>query len=454
MIGSRRASNRLLAALMLATSLLAGTPQASALDGLVPNNGLRAAWSPSRDDAVLVDSEPAVQAAQNEELATESLPVESPIRTSRVMQRPRTLSRPAPGQMRVMSQPTPAGESLPSVAGTPMSPEGLPVPPGGSYYPEGDVVGGLPGFGGACGAGCGINCGGDACPPDCCGQWNSCGPVPPCCLLPRVPLNGLEYFAGVHGFTGPLNRGGGGSFGFHEGVNFGFPACGCMAWQWGANVTQSNFEGNYLTTDSRNQVFVTGGMFRRVDWGLQGGLVIDYLHDEWDYEADLLQLRGEISWKYCCQHEVGFWFTAGVNDADNMNIRQPEETTFGGITIDESPAVVEVNDLYAFFYRRQFACGGEGRAFGGFTANNQGLVGADLYLPINPCWSARAGFLYLTPDGSETPERPNFIEETWNVGISLVWTPCARQPGSPNYCRPLLNVADNGSFATRLVPTP
>ncbi len=454
MIGSRQAMLWRSVAGMLAAGLLLGAHEVHAIDGIVPENGLRATWSPSRDDAVLVDSEPVVQVAQHEEAVYESLPVESPVRTSRVMQRPRSLSRPAPGLMRVMSQPTPAGESLPSVAGTPLSPDGLPVPPGAAYYPEGDVVSGLPGFGGACGANCGIHCGGECGPPDCCGPWNSCGPVPPCCLLPRVPLNGLEYFAGVQGFTGPLNRGGGSSFGFHEGVNFGFPACGCLAWQWGANVTQSSFDGNYLTADSRNQVFVTGGMFRRVDWGLQGGLVVDYLHDEWDYEADLLQLRGELSWRYCGQHEVGFWFTAGVNDADNMNLRQPVQTTFGGITIDERRTVIEVNDLFAFFYRRQFACGGEGRVFGGFTANDQGLVGAELYLPINPCWSARAGFIYLTPDGRESVQRPNFTEETWNVGISLVWTPCPRQPCTPNYCRPLFNVADNGTFATRLVPTP
>ena len=429
--------------------LLVAARVSLAIDGIVPENGLRAAWSPHRDDAVLVDREPAVRSVQHTEAAAEeSFPVESPLRTSRLMQRPRTLSRPAPGQTPIIGQPTPAGEPLPSVAGTPMSPEGLPVPPDGSYYPEGDVVPGLPGFGGGpCGC---LNCGIDPCPPNCCGNWNSCGPVSPCVLLPRVPLNGLEFFGGVQGFTGPLNRGGSGSFGFHEGFNFGAPCCGCWGKQFGVNLTQSNFDGSFFTDNSRNQVFLTGGLFRRVDWGLQGGLVVDYLHDQWDYEADLLQLRGEASWKYCGCHEIGFWFTAGANNDDNLVLRQPEIGSTSGVDILTREASIQVNDMFAFFYRRQLACGGEGRVFGGWTAHDQGLIGGDLTLPINCCWSARAGFLYLAPRDSSSG--PDFVQETWNVGISLVWTPCPRQPCVPNYCRPLFNVADNGSFATRLIP--
>src|SRR5205085_6989047 len=119
-------------------------------------------------------------------------------------------------------------------------------------------------------------------------------------------------------------------------------------------------------------------------------LVFDYLHDEWDYSADLAQLRGELSWLWCGCNEVGFWFTAGVNDSNNLIIRQPVFSSDGSsVRFISSHATLAVNDLYAFFFRRQFACGGQGRLFGGFTGASQGLVGGDAQLPINPSWSLR-----------------------------------------------------------------
>ena len=118
-------------------------------------------------------------------------------------------------------------------------------------------------------------------------------------------------FGGVQGFTGPANRGGSGSFGFHEGFNWGLPLGG-LAWQWGANWTQNNFDGSIFTADQRNQILLTAGLFRRVDWGLQGGVVVDYLHDDWYTTANLLQLRGELSWVYPYAHELGFWFATSL----------------------------------------------------------------------------------------------------------------------------------------------
>ena len=120
--------------------------------------------------------------------------------------------------------------------------------------------------------------------------------------------------------------------------------------------------------------------------------------------------------------------------------------TEGGLDIRQRTAGFEVNDLYAFYYRRQFQCGGEGRLFVGGTNNDQGLVGGDVRVPLNPCWSLQADFLYVVPaDDSDF----GFAEETWNVALGVVWTPFAK-PGCPAYCRPLLDVANNGTFATRL----
>src|SRR5207249_6498611 len=109
------------------------------------------------------------------------------------------------------------GESLPSVGGTPMSPDGLPVP-SETYYEDGDGSVLMPGEMSL----------GDYCNP-CrggCGGWGVCAWVPVCIFVPRLTWDGLEFFGGVQGFTGLANRGGSGSFGFHEGFNWGLPLGG------------------------------------------------------------------------------------------------------------------------------------------------------------------------------------------------------------------------------------
>lgn len=445
---------KLLAAASLAAGMLA-EQSARAIEGI--------AWSPNRDEAPVADVSDEVSLA---EFTAEILPEASTRSQGRLMShRPARLSRPAPWDARTyIANEQMAAETLPaprlsrpqsaqrSRAGRRISPEGLPVPGGETYFEEGAIGsdgfidGGFVDSGYPSGAAC---CGDTCCEPNCCGDWNSCGPVPICCLLPRPNLAHFEVLGGVQGFTGPANRGGSGSFGFHEGFNWGFPLCGgCVSAQFGMLWTQSNFDGNYLTPDMRNQRFLTAGLFRRVDAGLQGGLAIDYLHDEWDYQVDVAQLRGEISFKFCSPNEVGFWFTTGVVD-DGGDLNQPVLDPNGSIDFDVNPVTWQSNDLYAFFCRRQFACGGEGRVFGGFTGNSQGLMGADFMVPLNPCWSARAGFLYLTPEDNADSPLPDFQQEDWNVSVQLVWTPFRKTNCVPAHSRALFTVADNGSFATR-----
>jgi hypothetical protein len=65
---------------------------------------------------------------------------------------------------------------------------------------------------------------------------------------------------------------------------------------------------------------------------------------------------------------------------------------------------------------------------------------------MNACWSLAADFLYVVP--AEDSNLPGFAEETWNVSVGVVWTPFAK-PGCVTYCRPLFEVANNGTFATR-----
>jgi hypothetical protein len=272
-----------------------------------------------------------------------------------------------------------------------------------------------------------------------------------CCTVPCFRIDNIELFAGAHGFTGPNNRGSG-SFGFHEGINAGMPFICGLAIQGGYQATQSNFEGSFFTPDDRVQSFVTVGAFRRVDLGLQGGVVVDYLNDKWDCDINLAQLRGELSWRMPCEHEFGFWFAAGL-DRSTISARDVQFPLPGGdddtITIVDGQFTVQPLDIYAFFYRKQFACGGEGRAWGGFTDDSRGLLGGNIRLPISNCLSFTTDLLYIMPSESSPT---SFTEEAWNVSFNFVWTPCFRNRCGPNYCRPLFDVANNGSFVVQADP--
>ncbi len=128
---------------------------------------------------------------------------------------------------------------------------------------------------------------------DCCGR-GGCPPGP--CWITSFGglLRNAEYFAGANGFQNGLfadptstsgNLLGDCSFGFYEGFNVGIPlcrlSCGLLSGQFGLRATQTNFNGNEFTPADRNQIFLTTGLYRRVDYGFQMGVVADILWDDW-----------------------------------------------------------------------------------------------------------------------------------------------------------------------------
>ena len=370
--------------------------------GVASNSGLN--WSAVRQASAMVPAEPVAETIK---------PVPDP-KTSAVTKKavaPQTVA--------------------PTVPGAPAVP---PAPGEMMVTPEADFVDGEIGFGGPpcdnCPGPCGPPCakafdvyGGD-------GACDRCGGG--CRTLPTLSLWG-----GVHGFKGPTDFGRNGNFGFQEGANWSSslgnhcPSLCGFSYQVGMNATESNFVGDQTVgrfhEGERDQAFFTAGVFHRaVCAGLQWGVVYDYLRDGYLENFELQQIRGEVSLVRQTGGEFGFWGAWGLGTDQ-----------WQGLT-------VEATDVYAFFYRKTFCNAGQARLWAGFTSNSDGLLGADVYIPLGESFALTSSFHYLIPE--EGSEAGGSTHETWSLAMNLVWyfgrNPCVHQ--SPN--RPLMPVADNSYF--------
>lgn len=311
-------------------------------------------------------------------------------------------------------------------------------------------------FGGYDRCGCGQSC--DAAwPGENCGScggwedaWGSCGDCGLSAEVHRLWWRNLSLWAGVHGFKGPFDEGLNGNFGFHEGVNLGMPLGlpWAVGFQIGFQATHSNFKGEPIqlgnqqitwNTADRNQIFLTGGLFRRaVFGGMQWGVAVDFLHDDYYDVADVARIRTEAGYVFSGGRELGYWGAYGTN-SDRILTQQVR--------------LLEPTDMFAFYYRRYFTNGGEGRIWAGFTGQGDGILGADVRLALGGSWGLEnhANYIIAKQGSANGGQR----EESWGISINLVW-----YPGRPASCvvnqvyRPLLSVADNSLFATDMGRAP
>jgi hypothetical protein len=300
---------------------------------------------------------------------------------------------------------------------------------------------------------CGGSCGTDMC----CGRG---GCAPRDCWLTGLGgiLRNGEYFFGATGFqepiyTAPVDGVGevqDSSFGFYGGVNFGVPlcrlTCGVLSGQIGVRSVQTNFSGNEFTPESRDQLFVTAGLYRRVDYGIQFGVVGDFLQDEFYGDASVSQIRADLGWVYAGGSVFGFRYT-GAQEDDIIGGRF-NNTPF-------SNQNVEVHDQYRFYFRRSECAGGYGELFAGWTEYDQTILGMDFDVPVSERLAIESNFTYFFSDDATDVvfgPRSNFIgsnaNEAWNISVGFVYRPQGRRYYK-NYDRPLFDVADNGTMLLR-----
>jgi len=309
----------------------------------------------------------------------------------------------------------------------------------GGYVNDGYIEGGFVDGGcDSCGDSCGGDCGG-------CGPLfdpRDCGVNQDCWFggLGNILCN-TEYFAGVHAFKHQVFQDPQGrpqpencSFGAHFGFNTGLPlynlTCGLLSGQVGVNWVNSNLEDGVLATGDRQQTFVTAGLFRRVDYGLQFGAVADILHEEYVSTLDIVQMRAELSWVFGGGSNFGFRWTDNVQDDDGF---------IGGTFLPRISG--QAIDTYRLFYRMNFCNAGYFELFGGKSDEQHTIWGAEVDLPVHNRMAMYAGFNYLAPDDV----LPLTDNEAWNLQLGVTYRPRGND-WYKFYHRPLFRVADNGSM--------
>ncbi|QEG22416.1 DUF6666 family protein [Mariniblastus fucicola] len=287
---------------------------------------------------------------------------------------------------------------------------------------------------------------------DCCGR-GGCPDDTPCWQGPLGrALRSGSYFFGATAFQHPAYTSPVGTdlvqdsnFGAYAGFNLGIPLCrlfcGRVSGQFGMRSVQTNFGGSDVTEASRDQLFITAGLYRRVDYGLQAGLVVDVLAEEYFTESDIAQLRGELSWAYPNGGAIGFRFTSSQQDDTSLGIF--DGTRFSGLT-------TTTDEHYRFFLRKVLSTGGWEEIFAGWTGNDHFAVGADFDIPVSQFMALEAGAAYYLND-TEAPNSnlgSSRIEDTFNIYVGFAFRPQG-VAYYRSYDRPLLPVADNGTMIIR-----
>jgi Family of unknown function (DUF6666) len=246
----------------------------------------------------------------------------------------------------------------------------------------------------------------------------------------------VVVFSGVQGFKGPYDQArDSGNFGFNEGFNIGAKIpYAQLGYQFGWRGAQSQLNGDKNTgIDNQHfQEFATAGLFHRQCEGLNYGVAWDMLNDERWQSQHFHQLRTEISVVNGGCHEIGFTTIIGLND-------------HGFDDGEGGQYFYQASDQYLLFYRFRGCNGGEGRFFAGGNDDSDGLLGADMLIPVGDRFSVQAGFEYLIPNAKNGTEGATL--EAWNIGLGLVW----HWDGQARKCfdncyRPMFNVADNGTL--------
>ncbi|MDO5582100.1 MAG: hypothetical protein Q4G69_13305 [Planctomycetia bacterium] len=256
-------------------------------------------------------------------------------------------------------------------------------------------------------------------------------------------VQNTQVGVGVLGYRNPMDTMNQGNFGADLSLNWSTPTeilCG-ISGQAGGRYAVTSLNGYDTATEkssNRNQLFWTAGIFYRNPCSCwQWGVVYDSLNDDSFSDYTIGQYRTEVSRKIDCNTDIGFRGAFRASD-EVFNFWRFDSQAADRVT-------VQATSWYAGFIRKYFECGGQGDILVGATENSDLLVGANVEVPISDYIALKNSFTYVF--ANDRHYRTDFMQQTWNVSISLtVFLGGNSRESLQNPLRPLLDVADNGSF--------
>ncbi len=270
---------------------------------------------------------------------------------------------------------------------------------------------------------------------------------------PRRQWFALDVFTGVEGFKGPEDIGNAnGNFGVRAGVNAAVP----VFQRWGIGLQAglaadiSNLKGSpypfFDTATTRDQYFVTVGMFQRINRGegsaFTWGFVYDFLQDNYYSALDMGQWRVKGEYEFDPCDAIGI--DASIPDRGSTG--QLPDLLTGGVDLFSFRPLTQGSVYWSHTFNNYATLIGR---FGVAERPSNLVFGADYHVPLTQNLALTGTFTYIMPNvGAGFPGQD---EEVWNVGVGLEFVPGGFRHGGLGRLRPFIPVADNGSFATRLV---
>ncbi|MGO8690574.1 MAG: DUF6666 family protein [Thermoguttaceae bacterium] len=259
-----------------------------------------------------------------------------------------------------------------------------------------------------------------------------------------------SFFTAVDAFKGPIDLFvPNGNFGVDFGFNVGIP----LSYQWGIgvqagmNATVTDWQGSFSasnidqgTSDVRNQMFTTLGLFQRMPFHghtLLWGFAHDWLQDDYYEKFHFAQWRVKLGIEWGPWNETGLW-AAMPDHGYSATVAPGPDQPF--TTVDFRP--MAQGNMY---WKHNWCSGATTTAWVGVAQMPSNFVfGGDARIPIAARLSLIGQFSYVMPRAGGLNGQ---FDEMWNVMFGLEFVPGGAHRCAQYRFAPALPVADNGNFA-------